>query len=151
MKIRFCWPLTFTKPIIHMLYIIANLKIRDVIHLDVGTQQVYKTVNAEYFEAIWMNWPKILVASYLHIYCVSTKFESNLKGVSIFHVNLTWNYSGRVEFLNFVYVLCVYIYISKTTGVRGHRSQDSINISFSSGCEINMWIGCQFIPYWIAC
>ena len=42
-------------------------------------------------EAIQPEHLKIAVVSYLHMYYTCTKFEKNLRRVSIFRVDLTWN------------------------------------------------------------
>ena len=44
-----------------------------------------------YLEAIQLQHLKIIVGLYLHTYCKHTKFERNLKSVSLFCVHLTWN------------------------------------------------------------
>ena len=44
-----------------------------------------------YLEAIQLQHLKIVVVSYLHTYYVCTKFERNLRRVSFFRVDLTWN------------------------------------------------------------
>ena len=42
-------------------------------------------------EAIQLQHLKIVVVSYLHTYYVHTKFGRNLRRVSFFRVDLTWN------------------------------------------------------------